>query len=57
MLTGITSIAAEPSRRLIGRAVRDAVVRPTLLHDLLASMVLERPEPPQTAHPALLRME
>lgn len=56
-LTGIASIAAEPSRGLIERAVEDTAARPALLRDLLATVVRERPEPLQAAHPALLRME
>lgn len=56
-LTGIASIAAEPSRSLIERAVVEAAARPALLRELLANVVRERPEPLQAAHPALLRME
>jgi AraC-like DNA-binding protein len=56
-LTGIASIAAEPSRGLIERAVGDVGARPALVRDLLATVARERPEPLQAAHPALLRME
>jgi len=56
-LTGIASIAAEPSRTLIERAVADQQARHDVLREVIATVVRERPEPLQAAHPALLRME
>lgn len=56
-LTGIASIAADPSRILIERAVTEETARLDLVRELIATAVRERPEPLQAAHPALLRME